>query len=1030
MPSEGITAILHNPETHKLVVAKDDQSVQVFSREAHSLRLIQTYPRLLQDSRAGDDKVQELYGCKSLSTIFARCSKSLLLFDGINFHEYDQVVDRRGIEKCWIMETTLEHSESVLTTLIYATKSRGKLRMLIWEGRIYKRVVEATLPNRNETVESSEANSRGIVLVTSHAIYHWPYGGSSLVRIDKIIKRKYPGDLVGCLAELDSRTHDMRMDGKSTIHNSDSSSFVSSTRLSKRSSFASLWSKRQTPNKNSMNAVRSVFKTTNDNKIMVLDGVSRNLFQLGSRDNHEIYLLASDISQFMEWNQGLQTVRYLSGDNLILNNSTEVKVVDYHYGFTLLEQTVQEGIKWVEPIGKSHFIVWTLDDQLQLYQYLMEDDDNDLLLEDESLCGISFDTDFNKLWRKVVFYKHFLNSPDPEKMCCSKNPQESLNLTVLKLRDLTVLWCLEVFMRFENYMSILASHDQIHDRELVLQDLILKMIFDKFTEFWAPPQLVILRCFPSKIARLVPDVTSQKHNFILDDLKNQKGCTLPPIIIRKWLLPYLTDIRRHLKNIKQNNSIPWEHCGRRIEANVNFFLMDKHQPLTADILLSLIDTTLFMVYLYYYPSMVGPLLRIDNLCERNIVVEELQKRHMFQELVDFYFGRSMHADALKFLTNIIANMDQDENTIKFQDGVKILVIDYLKKLPAGYQELLFEYTDWLLGRFDKDIVILESIFMSDIPACASRNHYQIYEYLSHIDKKTALHYLEFIISTFRLKDVKLHTTLIELYFDDIENPTTKMKLKSVLESTSVYEPRTILRLLNELLEKKRDTISEQLMRFIILLKTFPLQKMGDHQSAIDIFYDYLSDYNATSSYCKDIYEYSREMGIESLDYFFQKILDKYSKTINSNEILYFLQEHGTKIDIIKIYQHLPKELHLNQFKDILLQTVKSHSMNKDQTKLTKNLLQVELINKGYELNRSLSEYSILNENYRCPVCNKPFSTFATDTILFFTFDKRKLVVHYNCGKALQAKMQNKKIKTQQKAHRVVTDLKEIEKMGK
>ncbi|CAR26573.1 hypothetical protein ZYGR_0H03910 [Zygosaccharomyces rouxii] len=1028
VPSQGITAILHNPETHKLVVAKDDQSVQVYSRESHSLRLIQTYPQLLQNSRFNDDKVQELYGCKPLSTIFARCDKSLLLYDSINFHKYDQIVDRRGIEKCWIMETPLDDSEDVLTALMYATKNRGKLRMLIWEGRTYKRVVEATLPNRGEFVLSSEAESRGVILATTHGIYHWPYGDSFLVKIDKIVRRKYPGDLVSCLAELTAKTREMKVNGKS-IKDNDSTSFMSSSRLTKRSSFTSLWSRRNIPHKHAMNSVKSVFKTTDSDKIMILDGFSKNLFQLGCKDNHEFYLFALDLSQFMEWNQGLQSIRYLSGLNLILNNSHEFRVVDYQYGFTFLEQSVEEGIKWVEPIGKSHFIIWTLNDQLHLYRYQLEDDTNDLLGDDRSLCGISFDTDFNKLWRKVIFYQQFLDFPHPENLCCSKNPEASLDLVVLKLRDLTVLWCLEIFARFENCMSMLSSHDQIHDRTMVLQDLIPKLIFDKFLEFWAPPQLIILKCFPPKIARLVPEVTGQQHSCLYDDLKDQRTYTLPAMIIRKWFLPYLTDTRRHLKSIAQKDSITWEHSGRKIDANLNFFLMDKHQTLDVTTLLTLIDTVLFVAYLYYYPSMVGPLLRIDNLCERDVVVRELQERRMFQELVDFYFGRSMHADALEFLTNLITSMDQDDNTVKFQDGVKVLVVDYLKKLPLEHQGLLFHYLDWLLKRFGKDSALMESVFMNETPACASRNHYQIYEYIDKMDKTTAIRYLEFVISAFGSKDVKLHTTLVKLYFDDMNNPTTKMKLKSVLESTSVYEPRTILRLLNELSDNKGDPVSQQQHNFISLLKTFPLQKLGDHHAAINIFYDDLSDYNATSSYCKSVYTDHPETGKDSLNYFFQKILNKYAKTGNSNEILYFLQEHGNKINIIKIYEILPKELSLNQFKDIFLQTVKSHSIARDETKLTKNLLQVELINKGYDLNRTLSEYSILGENYECPVCNKHFSTFTTDTLLLFTFDKKKVVVHYNCGRALQAKIQNKRTKAQQKAHRVVSDLKEIDKIG-
>lgn len=1027
VPSQGITAVLHNPETHKLVVAKDDQSLQVYSRESHSLRLIQTYPQLLKTSRFGEDKVQELYGCKPLSTIFACYEKSLLLFDSINFHKYDEIVDHRGIEKCWIMEALLNDSGDILTALMYATRNKGKLRMLIWEGRIYKRVVEATLPNRYEFVLSSEADTRGVILATTHGIYHWPYGDSFLTKIDKIVKRKYPTDLVSCLAELTSKTREVDSNGK-FLNITDSSSFTSSSRLTKRSSFTSLWNRRRITQKHRLNSTKAVFKISGNEKIMIIDGFSKNLFELICNDKHEFYLFSSDLSQFMEWNQELQSIRYIYGLNLILHNSYELRIVDCQYGFTFLEQPIEEGIKWVEPIGKSHFIIWTMNDQLQLYRYQMEDD-TELFGDDKSLCGISFDTDFNKLWRKVIFYKQFLESPYPESLCRSKNPEASLDLAVLKLRDLTVLWCLEIYARFENCISILAFHDQIYDRVMFLQELIPKMIFNKFLEFWAPPQLIILKCFPPNIARLVSEITDQQHTCLHEDLKDEKTYTLPPMIMRKWFLPYLTDTRRHLRSIARKDSITWEHSGRKIAANINFFLMDKHQPINVTTLLTLIDTVLFVAYLYYYPSMVGSLLRIDNLCDCNVVVKELRERHMFQELVDFYFGRSMHTDALEFLTNLITSMDQDDSTIKFQDGVKVLVVDYLKKLPLEYQGLLFHYLDWLLKRFGNNSSLLESVFMNETPACANRNHYEIYEYISKIDNDLAMRYLEFVISAFRSTDVKLHTTLIKLYFDDMDSPITKMKLKSVLESTVLYEPRTILRLLNEFLEEKAKTISKQQANFIVFLKTFPLQKLGEHHTAIDIFYDDLLDYNATSNYCKSVYEEHPRTGEDALNHFFQKLLNKFIKSGNSNELLYFLQEHGTKIDIIKVYELLPKELPLSQFKDVLSQTVKSHLILKDETRLTKNLLQVELINKGYNLNNKISEYSVLKESDECPICNKSFSNFTMDTLLLFTLDKKKVVVHYNCGRALQAKIQNKRTKMQQKAQRVVADLKETEKIG-
>ncbi|CDH10922.1 related to Vacuolar morphogenesis protein 6 [Zygosaccharomyces bailii ISA1307] len=1025
--SPGVAAVLHNPETHKLVLAKNDQSVEVFSREGNTLRLIQTYPHILRNPRANDTTVKELYSCRSLSTIFARCDKSLLLFDSINFHKYDQIVDGRGIEECWVIESHRCHLEETFTTLLYATRNRYKLRMLLWEGRTYKKVVEATLPSSKEHVLSAFASEDGVVLATNHAIYHWPYGESVLVKIDRLIKRKYPSDLIGCLAELAAKAHDAT-NGKGSLI-SDTTSFMSSSRLTRKSSIASFWIRKSRSSEHSLDSTRLIFKPTNEDQICIFDGYTKNLFHLGLTNAHNPYMLASDLSQFMEWNRGFDTVQYLTSDTLILNNAQNIRIVDYNYGFTFLEQSIPEGIRWVEQMGKSHFIVLTANSRLQLYHYQVEDGTDELLADDESLCGISFDTDFNKLWRKVLFYNHVLNSPYSEKLCESKNPEHSLDLCVLKLRDLTVLWCLETFDRFQNCMSKLEANDSVNEREMVLQDIVIKKIFEKFVEFWAPPQLVVLRTFPPNICRLVPEITGQDHTCLFDDLKTRKTYVIPPLLIQRWVLPYLTDTRRHLKNLAERSTILWKHSGREIDADVNFFLIDKHQSVGVTAMLTLIDTVLFVLYLNYYPSMVGPLMRIDNLCETDLVVEELHGRCMFQELVDFYFQRGMHNNALEFLTNMIINMDQNDNSIKLQDGVKVLIIDYLKRLPVENENLLLQYTKWLLQRFGVDTAILESIFMNNLPACATRDHYQIYKFIEDYNKQVSVRYLEFVISTFDSRDVNLHTTLIELYFKDLSNANTRMKLKSVLESTSVYEPRTILRLLNELLKDKESSFSQSEKEFILFSKTYPLKKLGAHTEVINILYDDLSDYSAASNYCSDIYHDDHELGERSLNYFYKKLITHSQQTKKHSELVYFLQEHSTKLDIINIYELLPKSMPLKDFKETILQTIKSGSISKDENRINKSLLQVELINEGNALNKALSEYAVLDQNYRCVVCNKTFSTLTTDTILLFTFNKGVVIVHHNCGKALQAKIQSKKVKAREKSPKRVADLGPEEKMG-
>lgn len=88
---------------------------------------------------------------------------------------------------------------------------------------------------------------------------------------------------------------------------------------------------------------------------------------------------------------------------------------------------------------------------------------------------------------------------------------------------------------------------------------------------------------------------------------------------------------------------------------------------------------------------------------------------MFKDLIDFYYKRGNHEEALKFLTDLVDELENDntdqKQRQKIDHGVKILVIYYLKKLSNPQLDVIFTYTDWLLNRHNDSIKeILSSIF--------------------------------------------------------------------------------------------------------------------------------------------------------------------------------------------------------------------------------------------------------------------------------------------------------------------------------
>lgn len=1013
--SRNVTAILHSPEARKLLVAKENGDIEVYYREREKLKLYQAYPKLLQSSQTDETRINGLYESNELSTVFARCDKSLLLFNSTNLHQYDRIVDRRGIDNCWIFEVSLPSSEEKNVFLVYSTKDTAKLRMLIWKGRSYEKIVEATLSKDKELVKSALPGKSGILLATNLGVYHWSYGESVLSRIDKIVKRKYPKDVVRLLADLRSLSHS-KLDKNENVD--DGLSMLSTSRITKKSSVLNFWSRERHQSSRSNN-LRYLFHCNSEENVL-LDGMTKNLYTISMTETQLPYMIASDISQFFDWNNAFAQIQHLSVNLLALHNGNTVKFVEYENGFTFLEQQIPEGIRSLEKIEQCHFIVLTSNDKIQLYRYKVDDDSDDNLGDEESICGLLCDSDFYQLWRKVLFYGFFLESPNALELCSSDDPEQSLDICALKLRDLTVMWCLEVMNRLQHDMNLLYRKNRLSEHSYKLQKLIVADIFDRLTVFWGPPQLVILKTFPPKINWLVTEITGQKHGCFKSDEIEVHACNIPRDIIRESLLPYLVQTRRRLRYMLSTDKMTWEYGGRQVKVGVDFFSLDKHESLDISTLLRLVDTVLFMTYLYYFPSMVISLLSVDSMCDSKIVVKELRDRGMFQELVGFYFQRNEHVEALKFLTDLSEDLQKKEHSESLQDGVKLLVVDYLKKLPKDYQSLIFKYTDWLFARSDSKKAILETIFINDSPSFSSRDHNEIYNYIGEHDPQIALEYLEFVISTFNLRDVKLHTILIKKYFEDLGEANTRLKLKSVLETTSSYEPRTILRLLQETVSHRE--LSTDQRKFLEFLKIYPLQKLGNYEDAVDILYDELADYNGTSVLCDRVYEKDRIEGQKILEYLFKKII-ACSRVEKKHQIAFFIQEHGSKLDIINIYKLLPSDLLLSDLKHVLLQTIKLHSIENDAKRIEKSLFQVELIKKSNELNRSLASFVLLEDNYKCSICKKKFLASSTDSALWYSVDLREVVVHYSCGKTLEAKIQGKLMKAKLRSSRVVADLK-------
>ena len=1146
LSAPAASALLTIPQSSRLVLAKSNGNVEVYSTDHNKFKLYQTYPTLLQSLHSEDVTIREfLYG-DELSTIFVRCRNELILLNSSNLQVYDKVVDKRGISQVWLFETfvpeqthdvahndssnvingnsdgnfrgnTISDDDTLLsdklksTFLLYTTDDQTKLRLLVWKGRTYKHMVEFSLPHSNEFIKSITVSPVGFIIATNMSVYMFEHLTLKLKKIERIVKRKYPRDMVSAVMEL-QQICNLKQGNNSAVNKlfydppsgsnlslseyvSHSSSETSSLRSqkTKRSTYLSnFWRRKTRQIKSKYHNMRFSFGVELSNSFYIIDGGTEKLFELRlGWDTQPPSMVVNDHAHFFERNSSFNNIDYLSAGTLLLYNKNTIRFVDFENGFVFLEQEIPEGIREVRKMKGTHFVVWTRDNQLKFFHYQVDDfsktrggqsseqadarlargSNGDTADDAISICSVYHSSAFYRLWKEVAFYNFFLQSPHAVELCASHNPQESLDVCAMKLRDLTVIWCLEIFDALKICMETLtnlkagndsnpkdsgATHRRVQSNESIaelpdddylekVQEIVIKEIFGLFIEFWAPPQLVLLRTFPLKYSKLVETVTHEAHHCLMelhhhrqgyddadgdcDNGSNGVDYEIPQELLRKHCIPYLTDTRRNLKNLldsKEEYGIIWKYHGRSIPQNLEFFLLDRHGAITNETMLTLIDTVLFEIYMTCVPSMVGPFIRVENMCQDDIVVRELRDQMMYQELIDFYYQRAEHRKALEFLISLL-----DDGTVKSHDQVrdliKVLIVSYLQRVPDSFTNELFHYTDRLIIYFgtthEAVVDLLRSVFFQHVSVNPITSYLRVYEYIGAHDPALSVQYLENVIATSQTKDPELYTALIKKYLKNLPDPQTEMKLQSVLETTFVYDPEVVLRLLERTLgeykQREESKENKSLTNFVKLLKTFPLERLKEHKKAVNILFDELSSYSKASKYCQRIYDRNEVEGKGLFLYFFERLIDRYIEETQSlrrfrlkrdsqhdSLLINFLHDNHSKLDILEILKRLPGTIPISHIREVLNQMIKSSKMQRDESRVEKGLLRVELINLTYELNLVSSECVKLDEAYKCFVCKKTFSTPTSDVVCWFKLGGKDYVVHYNCSKSLRSRMSN------------------------
>lgn len=176
----------------------------------------------------------------------------------------------------------------------------------------------------------------------------------------------------------------------------------------------------------------------------------------------------------------------------------------------------------------------------------------------------------------------------------------------------------------------------------------------------------------------------------------------------------------------------------------------------------LVDTTLFRSYMLSQPALAGSLFRIPNFCDPDVVKEKLWEHNRFTELVDFFFGKRLHRQALDLLRKFGAADRADEAAPALHGPDR--TIRYLQSLPPSEIDLVLEHAAWTLKSNPSYAM---EIFVGDTENAETLPRDRVMGFLQGVDTKLERQYLEHIINELDDMTPDFHNRLVDLYVEHL-----------------------------------------------------------------------------------------------------------------------------------------------------------------------------------------------------------------------------------------------------------------------
>ena len=254
--------------------------------------------------------------------------------------------------------------------------------------------------------------------------------------------------------------------------------------------------------------------------------------------------------------------------------------------------------------------------------------------------------------------------------------------------------------------------------------------------------------------------------------------------LRAFLVSTRTKLQRYLNpdgSLKEKDATPRGGSSEATDAEIDFWVdkqrSDEDRAQQLRDIAKLVDTTLFRAYMYASPSLAGPLFRIDNFCDPAVVNEKLLETRRYNDLVDFFYGKKLHYQALTLLRRF-GNADKEDEAAPQLFGPRRTVA-YLQSLPPEMIDLILDFARWPLER-DRELGM--EVFLADTENADNLPRSKVLDFLQKVDRNLAIKYLEHIIDELNDTTPVFHQRLADIYIqglksDDFENDEQRIQWK-------------------------------------------------------------------------------------------------------------------------------------------------------------------------------------------------------------------------------------------------------------